>query len=256
MGYGIQVENGDGDFIIDSDQPYSSFGILSSGSASITTTTAAGTFATAPVSPLNSLYHQQNFPSQISGTDLFFVKLPKDGFVGEQAGISRLFNSTHKWVHGSSASSPSTTYAWKEIDVMSHASMNIPNWNSEYGLNVFKDYTTTAPQQSDLIFSSVAEQGINIVAVGSFKDITDSNQRFTTVTVNSDEPHYVLVNGSSYDFGIGFLYSSVQGYYFTYSSEDTLQKIDIYATGVHYLGFSTITGRTDTWMIIKVRGDT
>jgi len=260
MGYGLQVENGDNDLIIDSDQPYSSFGILSSGSASITNAagTGAGAFTNSPSStaPLNTSYYHQPFPSQITGTDLLFVKLPKDGWVSEQSGLARFFNSTHKWVHGSSASSQSTTYAWKEINVMSHANMTIANWNSTYGLNVFKEYTTTAPQQSDLIFSSVAEQGISIVAVGTYKDITDANSNKITVTLNSSDPHYVLVNGSIFNFGIGFVYSSMMGYYFTYSSTDTLQKIDIYATGIGTWGFTNITGSTDTWMIIKVTGDT
>ena len=261
MGYGLQVENADQDFIIDSTQPYSSFGILSSGSSSLTTATGAevGTFNNnqwVDISPLNGTYYTQNFPSQITGTDLFFIKLPKDGFVGELTGANSFYSSAHKWVHQSSASSPSTTYAWKEINTMAHANMNITDWNSSYGLNVFKEYSGTA-QQSDLIFSSQAEIGISIVAVGSYSDITSANQRFNTVNINSSDPHYFFVNGSTFNRCFtSWLFAGINGYYFTYSSATTLQKIDIYTTGIGNAGFVTTSGSTDTWMIIKVTGDT
>lgn len=259
MGYGLQVENGDNDLIIDSEQPYSSFGILSSGTGTLNSSgTPVVAHQNIPTSyaPLNRSFYRQNYPTQITGNDMFFVKLAADGWVAEELGLNSLFGSSHKWIHGGPTAG---TYAYKEIDVMSHSSMTIPNWNSTYGLNVFKEYTGT-PQQSDLIFSSVAEQGLNIVAVGTYKDLANSNQTFQTITINSTDPHYVLVNGSGTYPG-ALTYVQHMGYWFTYSTSNTdlLTSITVYALNSRGWGnpqpLSTWQqGQYNSWMILKITG--
>jgi len=256
MGYGLQVENNNNELIIDSDEPYSSFGILSQGSASLSTSNSIITFSNTSAAPLNGTLYRQSFPSGVSGNDLFFVHIPNNGFVAEEGGVSQLLSGTHNWVH-QFVSGGSTTYKYKEMNVMSHANMTIQDWDSGYGLTVFKEYTGT-PQQTDLIFSSVLEQGVNIVACGTFRDISNANQTFTTVTVNSSDPHYVLINGSEHTLGI-FQYSLARGYYFTYSGS-VLESIKIYAAQISTWGLLTVPSTFDaldqSWMIIKVRGDT
>lgn len=257
MGYGLQVENNNNEFIIDSDEPYSSFGILSQGSASLSTSNSIITFSNTSAAPLNGTLYRQSFPSGVSGNDLFFVNIPNNGFVAEEGGVGQLLNGTHTWVH-QFVSGGSTTYKYKEMNVMSHANMTIQDWDSGYGLTVFKEYTGT-PQQTDLIFSSVLDQGVNIVACGTFRDIANANQTFTTVTVNSSDPHYVLINGSEHTLGI-WQYSLARGYYFTYSSSSVLASIKVYAAQISSWGLLTVPSTFDaldqSWMIIKVKGDT
>lgn len=262
MGYGLQVEaagldGNAGDILIDSDQPYSSLGIKSfSNSTSLTTSSSAGQLNWGTnQSPDYKVFYTQNYPSGISGMDLFFVRIPKSGFVMRRLGLSNQ-NFNDQFVHHGT----STNYSYREMDVM--AGVNIDNWNSGYGLNVYKDtYTGTTPQQSDLVFSSQQEAGINIVAVGAFKDLGASYRH--EITVNSTDPHYVLMNGSSFNLGIWTTTAVIMGYEYQYQgTTDTLNKIYVWAANILSYGvFNKIalsgyeSGRECSYMVIKITGE-
>jgi hypothetical protein len=261
MGYGMEVEaagldGNAGDIIIDSDQPYSSLGIKSfNNSTSLTTTTSAGQLNWSGNwnSPDIRVFYSQNYPSGVANMDLFFVRLPKSGFVMRELSLSSV-NFADKFVHYGT----STNYSYREMDVMSGVTIN--NWNSGYGLNVYKDTYTGTPQQSDLVFSSQQEAGINIVAVGNFMDLGASYRH--EITVNSTEPHYVLMNGSSFNYGL-MTSATIMGYEFEYQgTTDTLNKIYVWASTILSYGvFNKIaltgyeSGRNSSYMVIKITGE-
>jgi len=259
-GYGLQVEaagigNNPGDIIIDSNQPYSSLGIKSfNNSTSLTTTTSGGQLNWGTnQSPDYRVFYSQNYPSGVSGMDLFFVRLPKSGFVMRELSLSSV-NFADKFVHYGN----STNYSYRKMDVMSGVTIN--NWNSGYGLNIFKDSYSGTAQQCDLVFSSQQEAGINIVAVGNFLDLGASYRH--EITVNSTDPHYVLMNGSSFNFGF-FTSANVMGYEFEYQgTTDTLNKIYVWAATILSTGVFNKTalsgfasGRNSSYMVIKITGE-
>tara|TARA_Y100001938_G_scaffold150778_1_gene243400 strand:- start:8287 stop:8958 length:672 start_codon:yes stop_codon:yes gene_type:complete len=160
MTYGLVVLNGDNQTVIDSRDSASSLLKVNSGSVS------GGNF---------------EYPSEVDVGDLFFVRLPSSGTVAENMLVFGQTRTVYSTVTGSKD--------WIKASTMAG---NVSSHNSGYGLNVFTSAGTAA---SNLIFSSVPGDALDIVAVGSYNSISGSS---VVLSINSTAPHYVLIPGTVY----------------------------------------------------------
>jgi hypothetical protein len=173
--YGLKVFNGDNKLILDSTEGFSTF-----------IKTAGGTLG-----PITS--NAINYPSGVNTGDLFFVRLPGNGFIAEKfysGNGNRQLYTTH-----------TGSQQWLKAD---RTTSNVANHTNGYGLNVF-DGTGTAVE--DLLFSTNATTALDIAAVGTWNFNQDSSVSGVTEVVYtppaqwSQTDHYVLINGSVYSEG-------------------------------------------------------
>tara|TARA_B100000131_G_scaffold315962_2_gene355286 strand:+ start:1344 stop:2018 length:675 start_codon:yes stop_codon:yes gene_type:complete len=223
MTYGLKVLNGNNRYLINSDENFSTIVKTSSG-------TVTGT--------------SFNYPSGVVFGDLFFVRLPSTGFVAEN-----LFTSGTRSVY----STVSTGKNWLKAEVMAG---NVSGHTSGYGLNVFN---TSGEGASNLLFSSVPGDSLDVVAVGTYGSI-GAGVTSKTYTINSSEPHYVLIPGSYYFAWAGasspvYVPSGVvkKGYTFNYTS--TYLNTIVIETNFSLGGASpqSLSYGDQSYMIVRLR---
>ena len=221
MAYGLQVKNSDGQIILDSSEGFSTFIKVASGAAT----------------PSSNLF---DFPSGITTSHLFFVRIPGSGVVSEN------------FYAGSGDRQVYTTYAsaaqWLRAD---KTTSNASGFDTGYGLNVFDG---TGVAEADLLFTTTTGTALDIVAVGTYDSLLTSSFTSIRYTIDSQEPHYVLVNGSMYiSINIPFVGQLVaqNGYEFSYTGS-TLDYIDVISKVV-LPGTTTPIGGGASYMILKER---
>ena len=228
MSYGLKVFNGDGLTILDSSEGLSTFIKVDSNTISSTSS------------------YPVNFPTGIDVTDLLFVQPEANIFVSES-----YYNGSQRQIYRSGTS----TLNWIQAD---NTQGNFSSgFDTGYGLNVF-DGTGTAA--SDLLFSSNTSQSIDIVAVGAYADLGSNTE--LQININSNEAHYVLINGSHFGsftaapgspYAQSFLYQ--RGYEYYYSSGNNLSYIKIVSKTANPFTSGVAPGGGDmAYMIIKLRG--
>ena len=220
--YGLKIYNGDNQVILDSDEGFATF--IKTGGGTLGTNTGT----------------EIDWPSGITVSDLFFIKLPGSGFVANNFEAS-----------GSGTRQVYTTYTdsqqWLEAD---RTTSNVgTGFDDGYGLNVFDG---SGVAESNLLFTTNATTALDIVTVGTYEELLTANNTIKTISINSTEPHYVLMNGS---FRLHLdIYSVGQfeiknGYQFNYSGT-TLTSIDIESRVV---GTNAAVGGDTSYMIVKLR---
>jgi len=223
MSYGLKVFNGDGQTVIDSNDSASSLLKVASG------TVSGGNF---------------EYPSGVALGDLFFVRLPSSGSIGENMLVFGQTRTVYSTVTGAKP--------WLKASTMAG---NVSSHNSGYGLNVFTSAGTAA---ANLIFSSVPGDALDVVAVGSYNSISGTSLE---VSINSTAPHYVLIPGTIYYFFPGsswpanFPITVQLSYIFTYSGS-TLSTITVNK----YINTggpvnTPISYGSQSYMIIRLRSD-
>jgi len=223
MTYGLKVFNGDNQTVIDSRDSASSLLKVASGNVT------GGNFA---------------YPSGVAVGDLFFVRLPSSGTIAENMLIFGNSRTVYSTVTGSKP--------WIKASTMAG---NVSNHESGYGLNVFTSAGTAA---SNLIFSTIPGEALDVIAVGSYNSISGTSLQ---VSINSTAPHYVLIPGTIYYFYPGGSWPAnfpmlVQvSYTFTYSGS-TLSSISVNKY-INTGGASNtpISYGNQSYMIIRLRSD-
>jgi len=220
--YGLKVYNGDNQVILDSDEGFATF--IKTGGGTLGTNTG----------------NLIDWPSGITVSDLFFMRLPGSGFV-----------SNNFLADGTGTRQVYTNYTasqqWLEA---ARTTSNVSGFAGGYGLNVFDG---SGVAESNLLFTTNATTALDIVTVGTYEDLVTENNTIKTISINSTEPHYVLINGS---FRLYLdIYSVGQfevrnGYQFNYSGT-TLTSIDIESRLVGT--YTTPIGGDTSYMIVKLR---
>ena len=229
--YGLKVFNGDNKLILDSTEGFPTF-----------IKTAGGTLGTVTSNAVN-------YPSGVTIGDLFFVRLPGNGFVAE------------KFYSGTGARQLYTTYTgsqqWLKAD---RTTSNVANHTNGYGLNVF-DGTGTA--ESDLLFSTNATTALDIAAAGTWNFTSGETELIHNVPAQwSQTDHYVLINGSVYsEDSTNILGSPVPvifklGFEFNYNNNAltniTLQG-SIETNGNGGVSFGGVGSLFSSFMIVRLR---
>ena len=225
--YGLKVYNGSNKLILDSTEGLPTFIKVDNGTLGTVT---------------NNLV---DYPGSITIGDLFFVRLPGNGFIAENyysgSGTRKIYTSY------------TSSQEWIKLD---KTTSNVSNHTDGYGLNVFDGTGTDA---SDLLFSTNTTSAIDIAAIGSWSDMEDDNLTevvYTCPAEWSQTNHYVLLNGTFYTTGSEDTpwgpasWTVKMGYEFNYSN-NTLTNIKMQADTS---GAALSTGGvTNTYMIVRLR---
>jgi hypothetical protein len=222
--YGLKVYNGDNQVILDSDEGFATF--IKTGGGTLGTNT--GTLI--------------DWPSSIYISDLFFVRLPGSGFVANNF-IAEYVNETRQIYTTYTASQQ-----WLEA---ARTTSNVSGFADGYGLNVFDG---SGVAESNLLFTTNTPTALDIVEVGTYDELLIANNTSKNITINSTEPHYVLMNGTfrlHLDIYAVGQFELKNGYQFNYSGT-TLNSIDIESKLI-MPGYTPVIGGDATYMIIKLR---
>jgi len=190
--YGMRLRNGSGVFIVDSSEEFGHFHLLASGTLSSGSTSA--------------------WPSGVVWGDLWFVRLTGSGWVGDKATTG--FGATTRYIYSTHTGSK----PWVKVGNIK-GNITGADLYGDYGLNIFDDSAQNSVDT--VVFSSMVQQGIDIISVGQFDDIGSNTS--INIPINDAGNIYVLIPGSLYHaFG-----TDVQmGYQYNYSGS-TVTSIDV-----------------------------
>jgi hypothetical protein len=229
--YGLKVYNGSNRLILDSTEGFATF--IKTGGGTLGTVTS----------------NAVDYPSGITIGDLFFVRLPGNGFIAE------------KYYSGSGTRQLHTTYTgsqqWIKAD---KTTSNVSSHTDGYGLNVF-DGTGTA--ESDLLFSTNATTALDIAAVGGWNFSSGEIEvEYDCPDQWSQTDHYVLINGSLHSesiisiFGGNYPITVDMGYEFNYDNnalDNIKMKAYIYTEGLGTEPIPAVASALTTYMIVRLR---